>query len=87
MQWTDTKLYAPVVTLSTQNNSKLIHKLKSDFKIIINKYQSQVTTQTQNQYLDYTNDPGFQGVNKHFVFFHLKIIHTEQYTQDIYFKL
>ena len=29
---TDTKLFVPVVTLSTQNNSKLIQQLKSGFK-------------------------------------------------------
>ena len=29
---TDTKLYVPVVTLSTQDNSKLLQQLKSDFK-------------------------------------------------------
>ena len=29
---TDTKLYVPVVTLSTQDNAKLLQQLKSDFK-------------------------------------------------------
>ena len=33
---TDTKLYAPVVTLSTQDNAKLLEQLKSDFKRTIN---------------------------------------------------
>ena len=33
---TDTKLYVPVVTLSTQDNSKLLHQLKSAFKRVIN---------------------------------------------------
>ena len=32
----DTKLYIPVVTLSTQDNVKLLHQLKSSFKRIIN---------------------------------------------------
>ena len=37
----DTKLYVPVVTLSTQNNAKLLQQLKSELKITIkwNKYQ------------------------------------------------
>ena len=37
---TDTKLYVPVVTLSTQDNTKLLEQLKSGFKgtIIWNKY-------------------------------------------------
>ena len=40
---TDTKLYVPVVTLSVQDNTKLLEQLKSDFKRTINwnKYQSQ----------------------------------------------
>ena len=33
---TDTKLYVPVVTLSTQNNAKLLEQLKSGFKRTIN---------------------------------------------------
>ena len=37
----DTKLYAPAVTLSTQYNTKLLEQLKSDFKRTVNwsKYQ------------------------------------------------
>ena len=40
---TDTKLYIPVVTLSTQDNSKLLQRLKSGFKRVINWniYQNQ----------------------------------------------
>ena len=47
---TDTKCYAPVVTLPTQDNAKLLQQLKSAFKITINckKYQSKVTTQAPN---------------------------------------
>ena len=33
---TDTKLYVPVVTLSTQDNAKLLQQLKAGFKRIIN---------------------------------------------------
>ena len=33
---TDTKLYVPFVTLSTQDNAKLLQKLKSGFKRTIN---------------------------------------------------
>ena len=33
---TDTKLYVPVVTLSTQENTKLLQELKSGFKRVIN---------------------------------------------------
>ena len=33
---TDTKLYVPVVTLSTQDNAKLLQQLNSGFKRVIN---------------------------------------------------
>ena len=33
---TDTKLYVPVVTLSTQDNAKLLQQLKSGFKRTVN---------------------------------------------------
>ena len=47
---TDTKLYVPVVTLSTQDNVKLLKQLESGFKRIINwnKYHSKITAQVQN---------------------------------------
>ena len=46
---TDTKLYAPVVTLSTQDNAILLQQLKSGFKRAINsnKYQSDPKTYEQ----------------------------------------
>ena len=64
-----TKLYTPVVNLSTKGNSKLLQQLKSRFKEMINwnKYQSKVTGETRNQYLDYLVDQNFQGVSKIFV--------------------
>ena len=51
---TDRKRYVPVVTLSTQNNAKLLEKLKFGFKRTINcnRYQSKVSTEIPNQYLD-----------------------------------
>ena len=46
---TDTKLYVPVVTLSTQDNAKLLHQLKSGFKRTTNWNKfNQVTKQSQN---------------------------------------
>ena len=66
---TDTKLYVPVVTLSTQYNAKLLEQLKSGFKRTTNwnKYQSKITPQTQNRYLDFLIDLSFQGLNRLFV--------------------
>ena len=42
---TDTKLYVPVVTLSKENDTKLLEQLKSGFKRTIkwNEYRSQIT--------------------------------------------
>ena len=51
-----TKLYVPIVTLSTQDNVKLLKQLESGFKRTIkwNKYHSKKKThQTQNRYLDF----------------------------------
>ena len=65
---TDTKLYVPVVALSTQDNAKLLEQLKSGFKSTNwNKYQSKASIEIENQYLDFLIDPNFQGVNKLFV--------------------
>ena len=66
---TNTKLYVPVVTLLTQDNTKLLKQLKSGFKRAINrtKYQSKVPIERGNGYLDYSVDPSFQGVSKRFV--------------------
>ena len=52
---TDTKLYVPVMTLSTQGNEKLLQQLKSDFKRTLNwnKYQSKLSMQTQNRLLNW----------------------------------
>ena len=66
---TETKLYVPVVTLSTKDNAKLLQQLKSGFKRTINwnKYESSVKTFAQNRYLNYSINPSFQGVNRLFV--------------------
>ena len=66
---TDTKLYVPVVTLSTQDNVKLLQQLKSGFKRIIswNKYQSNPKIYSQTRYLNDLADPIFQGVDTLFV--------------------
>ena len=66
---TETKLHVPVVTLSTQDNAKLLQQLKSGFKRTINwnKYQSSIKTYAQNRYLNHLVDPGFKGVNRFLV--------------------
>ena len=66
---TDTKLYVPVVTSSTQDNAELLQQLKSVFKRTINwnKYQSSIKKSDRNRYLNHLVDPSFQGLNRHFV--------------------
>ena len=66
---TETKFYVPVITLSTQDNAKLLQQLKSGFKRIINwnRYESSIKTYAQNRYLNHLINPSFQGVNRLFV--------------------
>ena len=69
----DTKFYVSVVTLSKENDIKLLEQLKSGFKRTIkwNKYRSQMTVQPQNNNLNYLIDPTFTNVNR-FLFCHLR---------------
>ena len=66
---TNTKLYVPVVTLSTQDNSKLLQQLKPRFKKVINwnKYLSKPELTRRNPNLNHLVELGFQGVNRLFV--------------------
>ena len=65
----DCKLYVPVVTLSAENDNKLLEQLKTGFKITIkwNKYRSEISNQTKNNNLNYLIDPTFTNVNRLFV--------------------
>ena len=65
----DTKLYIPVVTLSKENDKKLLKQLKSEFKRTVkwNKYRSKMTIQPQYDNLNYLIDPTFAKVNRLFV--------------------
>ena len=66
---TYTKLYVPVVTLSTQDNAKLLQQLKSGFKRVINwnKYLSKPELLAQNPNLNHLVKPSFQVLNRFFV--------------------
>ena len=66
---TETNLYAPVVTLSTQDDAKLLTQLKSGFKRTINwnKYLSKPELLAQNPKLNHLLQQSFQGVNIIFV--------------------
>ena len=64
-----TNLYVPIVTLSTQDNSKLLPQLKPCFKRTIswNKYLWKPELLAQNPNLNDLVEPSFQGVNRLFV--------------------
>ena len=66
---TDPKLYVPVVTLSTENDKRLVEQLRTGFKRTIkwNKYRSEMTNQTENNNLNYLIDPTFTKLNRLFV--------------------
>ena len=66
---TDCKLYVPAVTLSKDDETKLLTNLKSGFKreIVWNKYRSQMTTEAFNSNLNILIDPTFTNVNRLFV--------------------
>ena len=66
---TEAKLYVPVLTLSFQDNAKLLQLLKSGFKRTINwnKYESNIKRYAQNRYLNHLINPSFQGVSRLFV--------------------
>ena len=65
----DCKLYVPVVTLSKDDEIKLLTNLKSGFKREIkwNKYRSQMSTEAANNNLNILIDPTFTNVNRLFV--------------------
>ena len=69
LEITNTKVYVPVVTLSTQNNSKLLQQLISGFKRVIslNKYLSKSELLRRNPNLYHLVEPNFQVVNRLFV--------------------
>ena len=82
----NTRLYVPVVTLSTQENAKLLQQLKSGFKRVIywNKYLSKPELLVQNPNLNHLVEQSFQGVNRLFV---LKMILKEQVLKAMIFQL
>ena len=65
----DAKLYVPVVTLSTKDNSKLLQQLKSGFKRTVywNKCLSKPQLLSQNPNLNHLVELSFQRINRLFV--------------------
>ena len=66
--FTETKAYVPVVTLSIQDNAKLLPQLKSDFKRTLNwnKYLAKPELLRRNPNLNHLVEPSFQAVNRRF---------------------
>ena len=65
----DTKMYVPVVTLSTEDHNKLFKHWKIGFKrtIKLDKYRSEISNQAKTNNLNYLSDPMFNKVNRLFV--------------------
>ena len=65
---TDTKLYVPIITLKSEDNTKLSKLLSKGFKISIywNKYKM-IFKNYNNEHIREILDASFQGVNKLFV--------------------
>ena len=72
---TDTKLFVPVVTLSTKDDNNFLEQLKSEFKITSksNRYRSEITNQTKPNYLNYLIDPTFTKKKIDYLFCRLKM--------------
>ena len=66
---TNSKLYVTAVTLSAENDNKLLQQLKTGFKRTVkwNKYRSEMSNQTKNNNLNYLIDSTFTNVNRLFV--------------------
>ena len=66
-----TKLYVPIVTLSTKDNVNLTKKLNEEFKrsVYWNEYKSKIETKNldTNNITRFPLDASFQGVNRLFV--------------------
>ena len=79
----DCKLSVPAVTLSKDDEIKLLTNLKSGFKreIIWNKYRSQMTTEAVNNNLNILIDPTFTNVNRLFVLAYQNADDRQSYSQ------
>ena len=79
----DCKLYVPAVTLSKNDEIKLLTNLKSGFKreIIWNRYRSQMTTEAVNNNLNLLIDPTFTNVNRLFVLAYQNADNRQSFSQ------
>ena len=80
----DTKLYVTVVTLSAENDNKLLEQLKTGFKstIKLNKYRSEICNETKNSNLNYLIDLAFTN----YLSYHLEMKMIELQFQNIMYQ-
>ena len=85
---TDRKLYVPIVALSSQDDAKLLEKLKSGFKRTTNwnKYESKSNSRATKPYLDFLINLSLKEWID-FLFYHLKMMIIEEVTRDIILHL
>ena len=89
---TDTKLYVPVVTLSTKDKATLLEQLESGFKRIVNwnKYLPKPELLAQNPNLNHLVQPSFEGVNRLFALAFendaQKTVHSGYYLPNVEIK-
>ena len=81
------KLYIPVVTLSKDDEIKLLTNLKPAFtrEIEWNKYRSQVSTEAINNNLNILIDPTFTNVNRLFVL-RIKLVMIDNHFLDFIYQ-
>ena len=77
------KTLCPSSNSVNSNYTKLLRLVKSVLKRTMNwnKYQSKVSTQTQNRYLDYLIDPRLQGLENFVLLFEKKHRHDSRCTE------
>ena len=80
---TDRKLYVPLVTLSTENDKKLLEQLRTGLKGTMkwNQYSSEMTNQTKNNNLNDMIDPTFTKVNR------FSVLSFENETTEHFFQI
>ena len=85
----DCKLYVPVVTLSKDDEIKLLTNLKSGFirEIMWNKYRSQMTTEAINNNLNILIDPTLTNVNRLFVLAYGQVDNDRQSFLDFIYQM
>ena len=75
---TSSKLYAPVVTFSINDNITFLENIRQGFKSTTswNKYLSEIMTQPRNNNLDCLIDPAFRNINRCVEIYYIKTMET-----------